>query len=653
VQSTFKQTTEVWPCRSRCTGWSWVSGTAATTLVLASLSGCGGYPASTPSASRFGRALTLTAELMPWELAAPISRAVVMAQGRSIIIAGGIGRSGASEPGVFRLNPRSGSLSLMGTLPAPVHDAGGALIGRGVFVFGGGSVSSSATVQAFTRQGGGRDVGSLPTPRSDLVASKSRGHVYLIGGYDGTRSLAPVLQTVDGQHFSVAGRLPVPVRYPAAAIASSDIFIFGGMRGNADTSTIQQVSLRSGRGRIVGHLPLPLSHASAFVLGGHVYIAGGRTLGRAVRRIWIFDPARDSVRPAGDLPMAISDAGVAVVAQSAYLVGGENHTPQASVVRLQLSSADKGGPGSNGFPFGGRLIIADRGNNRLLVVTPKKAVTWTYPSGSAPAPHGGFYFPDDAFFARRGSRIIVNQESNETIVQIAYPSGRVLWSYGHAHISGTAQGYLHEPDDAYLLKSGTVVVSDAQNCRVIFISPRHRVIRQIGTTGECVHQPPLLGSPNGDTPLANGNILISEINGSWMSEYSRMGRLMWTVHLPIVYPSDPQQIGPNRYLVADYSRPGGIYEFSRYGRILWSYQTASGPGMLDHPSLAERLPNGLIIVTDDYRDRIAIINPITKSIVWQYGHTDIASRAAGYLNTPDGFDLLSPIGRTPTHSGTG
>jgi hypothetical protein len=351
--------------------------------------------------------------------------------------------------------------------------------------------------------------------------------------------------------------------------------------------------------------------------------------------------------------MTVSDAGAAVIGRNAYLIGGEHQTPLASVLRLQLSSRGRRSIGANQFPFEGQLLIADRGNNRLLVVTRDKSVIWTYPSATEPAPRGGFYFPDDGFFARHGSQIIVNQEGNETIVRIAYPSGRLLWSYGHAHISGSDPGYLHEPDDAYLLKDGTVVVSDAQNCRVLFISHGQRVIRQIGATGECVHQPPLLGSPNGDTPLVSGNILISEINGSWVSEYSRMGRLIWTVHLPIAYPSDPQQIGPNRYLVADYARPGGIYEFSRCGHILWRYQPLSGPGMLDHPSLAERLPNGLLVVTDDYRNRIVIINPVTKSIVWQYGHAGIAGRAMGYLNTPDGFDLLAPGGRTPTHTNTG
>ena len=62
--------------------------------------------------------------------------------------------------------------------------------------------------------------------------------------------------------------------------------------------------------------------------------------------------------------------------------------------------------------------------------------------------------------------------------------------------------------------------------------------------------------------------------------------------------------------------------------------------MLDHPSLAIRLKPGLIAVNDDYRDRVVLISIATHRIVWQYGHTDRKGRRPGFLNTPDGMDLL-------------
>jgi len=305
-------------------------------------------------------------------------------------------------------------------------------------------------------------------------------------------------------------------------------------------------------------------------------------------------------------------------------------------------------------PFAGQLLIADRGNNRLIVVDAAKNLHWQFPSASAPAPAGGFYFPDDAFFTRRGTGIITNEEEQHTIIEVAYPSGVVTASYGHPRVPGAGPGFLNQPDDAFLLKDGRVIVADAKNCRILVLKPDLTYGSQIGTNGKCVHGPPaLIGYPNGDTPLANGNILVSEINGSYVDELTLDGRLVLSLKLPLHYPSDPQQIGDDLYLVADYAKPGGLVEFTREGQIVWRYDVAGGDGMLDHPSLAELLPNGLIGVNDDYRHRVVLIDPATSSIVWQYGATDHAGIGPNELNTPDGFDLLFPDGSSPTHPMTG
>ncbi|HVA59625.1 MAG TPA: hypothetical protein VNG13_03685 [Mycobacteriales bacterium] len=309
---------------------------------------------------------------------------------------------------------------------------------------------------------------------------------------------------------------------------------------------------------------------------------------------------------------------------------------------------------TDAVPFAGTLLIADRGNNRLLQVTVGKRVLWVFPSHSAAAPAGGFYFPDDAFFIRQATGLISNEEENNTIVELGFPSGRVLWSYGHPRVAGRAPGYLNQPDDAFLLADGDVIVADALNCRILWIDPSGHPVRQVGN-GSCVHDPPTsLGYPNGDTPLADGDILVSEIIGSWVTDLTPQGALRWTVHLPIAYPSDPQQIGPDRYLIADYAKPGAILEFNREGQILWTYRPVAGHGMLNHPSLAEMLPGGFIAANDDYRDRVVIIDPRTMTIVWQYGIDDHPGAGPGLLHTPDGFDLLAPDNRTaPTHPWTG
>src|SRR5205814_959775 len=287
---------------------------------------------------------------------------------------------------------------------------------------------------------------------------------------------------------------------------------------------------------VIGRLPRPLDGAAAGVLGGTIYLAGGRTAAGPTRAIYALQPRGASFLRAGSLRVAVANAGAAVSDGRLWIVGGESSggKPIADVQMVvpNVGFGRAGDPGA-GSPFAGdKLLIADRGSDRLLLLDDRDRVVWRYPSRGRPAPHGGFYFPDDAFFIRHGTAIISNQEDNHTIVEIAYPSGRVVFQYGHPHIPGAAAGYLNTPDDAYLLNTGKITVADAGNCRVLVFDPRtRRVLHQIGTAGRCVHNPPAaLGSPNGDTPLKDGNLLVSEINGSWVDELTPSGRLVWATH---------------------------------------------------------------------------------------------------------------------------
>ena len=613
--------------------------------------GMGATPAATrPAGSTKGT--VLVASPAPWRLPGPLSRAVALPDGGGVLLVGGLDRSGASSRQVLRLDLAGGTASPAGRLAAPVHDAAGALLGGRAFVFGGGARQTIADVQAVVPGGAAALAGRLPAPRSDLAAVTVAGRTYLVGGYDGQAPSRTVLATGDGTRFRAIAQLPQGVRYPAVAADGRIVYVFGGEpAAGGESRAIQAIDLRDGAARIVGQLPKGLAHAVAFRLGGRIYLAGGRSGGRATDTLWRFDPAAGRAIPAGRLPAPISDAAVAVAGGGAWLLGGEDADQLATVMVLRPATRPTRTAPAD-VAFQGRLLIADRGNDRLLLVDAAKHVLWRYPSAASPAPPGGFFYPDDAFFVRHGTAIISNQEGNETIVEIAFPSGRLLWRYGHPRVAGSGPGYLHEPDDAYLLRDGRVVVADARNCRVLLIGPHGT--GQIGGSGRCTHDPPRgLGAPNGDTPLADGNLLVSEIRGSWIDEITPGGRLVWSVHLPIAYPSDPQQLGPDLYLVADYTRPGGIVEFTREGRIVWVYRPRGGEAMLDHPSLAERLPNGRICVNDDYRHRVVVIDPATRRIVWQYGRTDRPGTAPGLLDTPDGFDLLLPGGATPTHPQTG
>src|SRR5436190_3320354 len=135
-------------------------------------------------------------------------------------------------------------------------------------------------------------------------------------------------------------------------------------------------------------------------------------------------------------------------------------------------------------PIPGYLLIADRGNDRMLLVNSRKDVLWAYPRPGT-QPTEPFNFDDDTFFTPGWHSIISNQEDQQTIQVISFPGRQVLWSYGTPNMTGSSPGLLHTPDDAYMLPGGTVTVADVGNCRVLFISPAKTSVPLIATTGAC------------------------------------------------------------------------------------------------------------------------------------------------------------------------
>ena len=140
--------------------------------------------------------------------------------------------------------------------------------------------------------------------------------------------------------------------------------------------------------------------------------------------------------------------------------------------------------------------------------------------------------------------------------------------------------------------------------------------------------------------MDNGDILVTEIPGSWISRITREGKVVWSVRpahpLPVRrFPTHDGQV-----IVADLLQARTCrYLRSDQQAVTWEYPVPNGEKMLDHPSLAIELPNGNVVLNDDRRHRVVVIDRKTKEIVWQYGVTDRSGYVPGFLNYPDGLDV--------------
>lgn len=306
-------------------------------------------------------------------------------------------------------------------------------------------------------------------------------------------------------------------------------------------------------------------------------------------------------------------------------------------------------------PLPGPIFICDGKANRILEVGPSKHILWEMT---------GIEDPDDVqVYAPH--RLVVNQEDGHRVVIIDTRTKRVIWSYGHLNHPGSGPGYLNLPDDSYHLPNGNILIDDANNQRVIQVSPGGQVVWQFGHTGVPGTLAGYLIGPNDAVPQADGTFLITNVGNpripgsASVEEVTVQKQVLWRLPLPLAYPSDALLEPGHRLLVADWVKPGAVFLFGSHGQVLWEYRP-QGPQALNHPSSAQLLPNGDVLICDDRNDRILVVKPTgprSGRVVWQYGHTGLASTAPGYLDDPSGVALaqpmLSPEGSAPRGAAKG
>jgi outer membrane protein assembly factor BamB len=343
-------------------------------------------------------------------------------------------------------------------------------------------------------------------------------------------------------------------------------------------------------------------------------------------------------RPA--VPAAV--AAPSVAAPSELTTAGSatpSPVPSTSVPAPSAGAPSTAVVGAPPFPNG--LLIADRGNGRLLIVDDAGRILWSFPHRGAVLPNQAFS-ADDAFISADGRTIVANDEFHEVIDRIDIATGRIVWQFGHYGRPGAGPRALHTPDDAYPLPNGDIVVADIENCRVLEIAPDRSIVRQWGRTGDCRDAPPVAyARPNGDTPLPDGGMLITEITGSRVVRLDAHGHVVFDIHVPVAYPSDAQLDSNGNVVVADFSTNGQVVDVNpSTAKVVWRWAYPSGPRRLDHPSLATPLPDGTVSVNDDFRHRVVVIDPVRGRVVWQFGRTDQPGRSPTSLNTPDGHEPL-------------
>jgi hypothetical protein len=133
--------------------------------------------------------------------------------------------------------------------------------------------------------------------------------------------------------------------------------------------------------------------------------------------------------------LAASGAGAAWAADADVLAGRSDDAPHVTSPRHAAVRAHLRARG----PLPGALLIADRGNDRILLVNPAHRVLWRFPT-PWDVRHGiHLNFNDDGFVASGGQAIVANEEEAHTLVSIDIRTHSRIHLYGVPGVAGAGR----------------------------------------------------------------------------------------------------------------------------------------------------------------------------------------------------------------------
>jgi N-acetylneuraminic acid mutarotase len=236
---------------------------------------------------------------------------------------------------VYEIAP---SVQQSAKMPTRAHDAAAGFLGHDLYVFGGGQATSTDTVFRLAH-GVATLAGRLSSPLSDAVCVPYRWHgidgLLLIGGYDDKhyrQTIDFVSLAGDTLRYQPVARIPVGLRYTAAATDGRAVYLAGGRTPSGLSREVYEVRPDTGEVRAVAALPEELQKCAAFWVDSRLIVVGGLTAsGTPTADVLAVDPRTAAVQRIGRLPVPLADMGYAQQGAIAYLAGGKTRASDASV----------------------------------------------------------------------------------------------------------------------------------------------------------------------------------------------------------------------------------------------------------------------------------------------------------------------------------
>jgi hypothetical protein len=164
-------------------------------------------------------------------------------------------------------------------------------------------------------------------------------------------------------------------------------------------------------------------------------------------------------------------------------------------------------------------------DNRVFIVGPEGHILWKYgQAGVTGAGPNELNTPVQSlilttFPGHPGVHVLIADQGNQRIILVNL-KGKIDWQYGKTGVAGDGPGELNSPNSGEVLKNGHILIADESNNRVIEITPGGTIVKTF-TAG---------GTINGAafaSRLDNGDTLISDANNNRIVQVDADDKVVW------------------------------------------------------------------------------------------------------------------------------
>jgi outer membrane protein assembly factor BamB len=266
-----------------------------------------------------------------------------------------------------------------------------------------------------------------------------------------------------------------------------------------------------------------------------------------------------------------------------------------------------------------RVLAADRTHGKLAMLAADGTVEWEF---------ANTHDVHDLHLLANGN--ILTHTSHTTVVEIT-PAKTIAWKYEAKPKPGyTGKVEVHA---FQRLADGNTMIAESGNCRIIEVTPKGEIIKQIPLRVSQSH-------PHRDTrmvrKLATGHYLVCHEGDGCVKEYDATGEVVWEYKLPLGdRPRSPGH-GPEGHGVEVYGAvrlangntliAGGnnnrVVEVTPKGEIVWQVDQKDLPGItLAWVTTLHVLPNGNVVIGNCHAgaDNPQLIEVTReKKVVWTF-----------------------------------